>query len=108
MRLKPLGHPSRGTGARTHGGTDARAGVTIVEPCAIEAGVTIERSTIGPYASIEAGTVVRDSTMTNAIVGRNCRLERVRLDGALLGDDVVLEGLTGFASVGSHSEVRST
>lgn len=57
----------------------AGTGVTIVEPCYIEAGVVLERSTVGPYASIEGGTIVRDSVVTNAIVGRNCRLERVRL-----------------------------
>jgi glucose-1-phosphate thymidylyltransferase len=83
------------------------AGAKVVEPCYIEAGVTIERSTVGPYASIEAGTVVRDSTVQNAIVGRNCRLERVRLHGAILGDEVVVEGLTGSASLGAHSDVRT-
>jgi len=92
--------------ARGHGGTAARAGVTVIEPCYIEEGVRLERSTVGPYASIEAGTIVRDSVVTNAIVGRNCRLERVRLDGAMLGDEVVLEGLAGSASIGSHAEVR--
>ena len=91
--------------ARTHGRTGAQPGV--VEPCYIEDGVTIERSTVGPYASIEAGTVIRDSTLTNAIVGRGCRLERVKLDGAMLGDAVVVEGLTGSASLGSNSEVRA-
>lgn len=91
--------------ARTHGRTDARKGV--VEPCYIEDGVTIERSTVGPYASIETGTVIRDSVVQNAIVGRKCRLERVRLDGALLGDEVVVEGLKGSASLGSHAEVRA-
>jgi glucose-1-phosphate thymidylyltransferase len=95
--------------AQGHGGAGrgAREGVTIVEPCYIEDGVTIERSTVGPYASIDAGTLVRDSVVANAIVGRNCRLERVRLDGAMLGDEVVLEGLAGSASIGSHAEVRS-
>ena len=91
--------------ARTHGRTDARAGV--VEPCYIEDGVTIERSTVGPYASIEAGTVIKDSTLTNAIVGRGCRIERSKLDGAMLGDAVVVEGLSGSASLGSNSEVRA-
>jgi len=83
------------------------AGARVVEPCYIEDGVTIERSTVGPYASIEAGTVIRDSTLTNAIVGRGCRLERAKLDGAMLGDAVVVEGLTGAASLGSYSEVRA-
>ena len=83
------------------------ASAKVVEPCYVEDGVVIERSTVGPFVSIEAGTIVRDSTVTNAIVGRNCRLERVRLDGAMLGDEVVLEGVTGAASLGSHAEVRS-
>ena len=96
------GKPGRNPAAR-----HVPAPAKVVEPCYIEDGVVIERSTVGPYASIEAGTVIRDSTVTNAIVGRNCRLERVKLDGAMVGDEVVLEGLTGAASLGSHAEVRS-
>jgi glucose-1-phosphate thymidylyltransferase len=61
---------------------------------------------VGPNVSIEAGSVVRDSVVKNAIVGRNCRLDRVKLDGAMLGDDVVVEGFMGSASLGSHAEVR--
>jgi glucose-1-phosphate thymidylyltransferase len=88
-------------------GAKVGTAVKIVEPCYLEDGVTIERSTVGPYASVETGTVIRDSTLTNAIVGRGCRLERVKLDGAMLGDSVVVEGLKGSASLGSHSEVRA-
>lgn len=103
--------PARGPagarpGARKTTGRRLAPAVTIVEPCYIEDDVVIERSTVGPYASIEAGTVIRDSLVTNAIIGRDCRLERVKLDGALLGDAVVAEGLVGSASLGSHSEVR--
>ena len=81
-------------------------GAKVVQPCFVEAGAVVERSTVGPFASIEAGTVVRDSVVQNVIVGRNCRLERVRLDGAILGDEVVAQGLTGSASLGAHAEVR--
>jgi len=93
-------------GPRGPRGAGARDGAKIVEPCSIEEGVVIERSTVGPHASIDAGTIVRDSVVANAIVGRNCRLERVRLDGAMLGDEVVVEGFAGAASIGSHAEVR--
>ncbi|HEU5171328.1 MAG TPA: sugar phosphate nucleotidyltransferase [Gemmatimonadales bacterium] len=80
-------------------------GVTIRDPVYIEDGVSIERSTIGPNVSIEQGTVVRDSTLANAIVGQHCRLTRVALDGAMLGNHVLAEGLRGAASLGDHSEV---
>ena len=69
--------------------------------------MVIEESTVGPNVTIEAGTVVRASTVRNAIVGQRCRIERCRLDGAVLGDDVTVTGLTGSVSLGSHAEVRA-
>ena len=99
---------SRGAAGRDPVARRGAASAKIVQPCYIEDGVTIERSTVGPYASIEGGTIVRDSAVTNAIVGRNCRLESVKLDGAMLGDEVVVQGLVGSASLGSHAEVRAS
>jgi glucose-1-phosphate thymidylyltransferase len=80
-------------------------GVTIRDPVYIEDGVVAERSTIGPNVSLERGTRVADSSVANAVVGRDCRLTRVALDGAMLGDAVVVEGLRGGATLGDHSEV---
>jgi glucose-1-phosphate thymidylyltransferase len=82
-------------------------GVTIRDPVYIEDGVTIERSTVGPNVSIEQGTRVTDSTLANAIVGQDCRLTGVQLDGAMLGNHVVAEGIRGTASLGDHSEVTA-
>lgn len=79
--------------------------VKIVEPCLIDEGVVLERSTVGPHVVLEAGTVVRDSLVRNAIVGRKCRIERAELTEAMLGDEVVVVGFKGSASLGSHSEV---
>jgi glucose-1-phosphate thymidylyltransferase len=83
-------------------------GVTIHDPVYIEDGVTIERSEIGPNVSLEAGSRVSDSRLSNAIVGRDAVLTRVRLDGAMLGEGVIADGLTGSASLGDHSEVMAT
>jgi glucose-1-phosphate thymidylyltransferase len=94
---------------RTGGPADRRTvgqGGTVVEPCYIEDGVVIERSTVGPHVSVETGTVIRDSTVADAIVGRNCRIEHSHLSGAMLGDDVIVEGIEGSVSLGSHAEVR--
>jgi glucose-1-phosphate thymidylyltransferase len=86
---------------RTYG-----AGAKIVEPCYIEDGVTIERSTVGPNVSVEAGTVIRDSVVKDSIIGARCKVFSSRVDQAMLGDDVVLEHFAGGGSIGSHSEVR--
>ena len=55
--------------------------------------------------SIERGTQIADSRLANTIVGRDSSLRHVRLDGAMLGEAVVVEGLEGSATLGDHSEV---
>jgi len=98
--------PRRTAGRRT-GARRLDPGVKIVEPVYIEDEVIISRSTVGPHVSIETGTVIRDSMVAEAIIGRNCRIERSRLTGAILGDEVMVDGYTGSASLGSHAELRA-
>jgi glucose-1-phosphate thymidylyltransferase len=81
-------------------------GVTIHDPVYIEDGVTIERSEIGPNVSLERGTKITGSRLSNSIIGREAQLSRVVLDGALLGNAVMLEGFQGSASLGDHSELK--
>ena len=81
--------------------------VKIIEPCLIAENVVIERSTVGPHVALGEGSVVRDSAIEEAIVGERCKLERTELKDAILGDDVVLIGFKGSASLGSHCEVVS-
>src|SRR5712691_2340602 len=82
-------------------------GVIIHDPVYIEDGVTIERSAIGPNVSLERGTTVTDCRLTNTIVGQDATLRRAELDGAMLGNNVVVEGLRGSASLADHSEVTA-
>ena len=82
-------------------------GVTIHDPVYIEDGVTVERSEIGPNVTLERGTRVRGSTLRNTIVGRESSITDSTLDGALLGNHVVMEGYRGAASLGDHSEVTT-
>jgi glucose-1-phosphate thymidylyltransferase len=99
--------PADAPGRRKTTGRRFAPGVTIVEPVLIEDDVVIEQATVGPNVTIEAGTVVRESTVKDAIVGKRCRIEQCRLDGAMLGDDVSVTGLRGSVSLGSHAEVRA-
>ncbi len=48
-----------------------------------------------------------DSPLRNAIVGRDAVLRRAVLDGALLGNNVVVEGFRGSMTLGDHSEVSA-
>ncbi len=91
-----------GQGRAKHG---TYPGVTIREPVLIEDGASIERSTIGPNVTIEKGATITDSTLVNTIVGQGSRLTNVQLDGSLLGNQVVADGLRGSATLGDNSEV---
>ena len=82
-------------------------GVVISDPVYIEDGVTIERSTIGPNVSIEAGTRITDSTIRNTIIGRDAVIGTSSLDGALLGNRVKVTGLRGTASLGDDCELNA-
>ena len=78
----------------------------IVEPVYIEDNVTLRDSTVGPNVSIGAGSVVEGSELRDTIVGTNATIRRSTLANSLVGDAVVLEGVTGEVTVGNHSEVR--
>jgi len=87
--------------------TQTGNGNTIVEPVYIESGVTLERSTVGPNVSIGAGSVIRDSTVRDAIVGSHVGITACALSMSMIGDHAVVEGVKGSVSVGDHGEVRS-
>ena len=83
------------------------ADCTVHEPVYIEDGVTLERSIIGPNVSISTGSIVRDSTLTNTIVGASSTITKSVLDRSLIGDYAVVEGVRGSATAGDHAEIRS-
>jgi len=72
---------------------------TIVPPVYIEDGVTMHDATVGPNVSIERGSVVAESTIANAILGRNVRVVRATVRDSLVGDGQAIEGRTVQQSV---------
>lgn len=79
----------------------------IVDPVYIEDGVTIRRSTVGPNVSVGAGSVIEDSKVRDAIIGEKSKIVHCELHNSLIGDEVVLDGFTGEATIGDHSELKS-
>ena len=78
----------------------------IVDPVYIEDGVTISRSTVGPNVSISAGATIEDSTIRDTIIGVKSRVANAHLHDSLIGDEVVVEGFRGNATIGDHSELH--
>lgn len=85
---------------------DAPWGVTLEDPVRIEDGVTLEQATLGPNVTLEAGTVVRGSTLIDCIVGADAVIEDCRLHDAVIGDRAVVKGVTGSVSVAADSVIE--
>ena len=79
---------------------------TIIDPVYIEDNVTLKGSTVGPNVSIGAGSVVENSKVSHSIVGTNSRIVKSAITNSLIGDDTILDGVSGEVTVGDHSEVR--
>ena len=71
---------------------DYHRGVTIVDPVRIAEGVELKACTIGPNVSMETGTIVRDSVLSHAIVGREARIVDSTLEHVLIGDRTEVAG----------------
>ena len=61
-------------------------GVTIEDPVRIEDDVTIENSTIGPNVTLEAGSKVVGSKISNSILGKGVQVNDAKVRGSVVGD----------------------
>ena len=57
--------------------------------------------------SLEKGTRVTGSTLRNTIVGQEAKLTNVKLEGSMLGNRVVVDGIRGSTSLGDDSELTA-
>ena len=78
----------------------------IIPPVHVTDGATIESSVVGPYASIGAGSVIRNSIIRNSIVNGGAEIDGATLDESLIGDDATIIGDFQRLNVGASSQVR--
>jgi glucose-1-phosphate thymidylyltransferase len=82
-------------------------GSEITDPVFIHPGARIINSKIGPAVSVSDGAVIKNSQITNSIIGRNSTIEDAVLKDSLVGNDVRLKGGRMTANLGDSSEVES-
>ncbi|MGV3708524.1 MAG: sugar phosphate nucleotidyltransferase [Gemmatimonas sp.] len=82
-------------------------GATIVAPVYIEDDVIIEASTVGPNVSLGKGSVVRNSSLRDSVIGDKANIENSTLHSSFIGDATVIHGISGSLNVGDQSEVRA-
>ncbi|MCO5215122.1 MAG: sugar phosphate nucleotidyltransferase [Thermomicrobiales bacterium] len=82
-----------------------RPGSLIVPPSFVHRDAVLEDAVIGPYASIGAGTVVRNSVIRDSIVEENSEVVDAILQRSMVGSKVVIQGSARSISVGDNGKV---
>jgi glucose-1-phosphate thymidylyltransferase len=82
-----------------------RPGSLIVPPSFVHREARLEDSVIGPYASIGAGTVVRNSVVRDSIVEENSEIVDAILQRSVVGSKTTIHGSARSISVGDNGKV---
>ena len=77
-----------------------------IPPIAIQVDCHISNSIIGPYVSIDKGTVVEKSILSSSIIGSGSRIFNASIHDSLIGDKVELIGRGYDLNIGDHSRVQ--
>lgn len=92
-------------GRDNSGEAGKREGVTIKPPVHIHPEAVVENSTLGPYVSVGRGSVVRNSTIEDAVIEREALIENSVLKASLIGERSHISGVKGKVNVGDDSRV---
>jgi glucose-1-phosphate thymidylyltransferase len=87
--------------------TRHREGSVIVPPSFVADDAIIERSVIGPHASIGAGATVRESRVRNSIVEDSATIEEALLDESIVGRRARVSGMARRLNIGDDAVVGS-
>ncbi len=80
----------------------------IIPPVFISDSAIIERSVIGPYASVADGAVVRDSILRNSIISFNAKVVSSLLEESIIGNDADVKGHFHKLNVGDSSQISES
>ncbi len=78
----------------------------IIEPCYIGENVVIENSVIGPHVSISAGTEIKNSVISNSIIGSSASIDGLHFTNSMLGNSVVYKKKAADISLGDFSMIK--
>jgi len=77
----------------------------IIPPCYIGKGVVLKDSTVGPYVSLGANSLVESSTIKNSLIQQKVTISNAKLDKAMIGNNVNFDGNFTSVSLGDYSEL---
>ena len=77
--------------------------IIIIPPAFIHPDARVNKSIIGPFVSIAAGSIINNSTIKDSILSQGAHITNSQLEGSLLGYDVVVNGMKGKFNLGDNS-----
>jgi glucose-1-phosphate thymidylyltransferase len=77
----------------------------IRHPVYLGAGCQISGSIIGPYVAIGENAIIKNSIVTNSILGAYSTLQSIILDGSVVGSDASLRGKSTSINIGENTEI---
>lgn len=75
----------------------------IIEPCFIGENVILKNTTVGPFVSVGADTVIENTTVKNSLIQSNSVIKNANLDNAMIGNHVRYDGNFETISIGDYS-----
>jgi glucose-1-phosphate thymidylyltransferase len=80
----------------------------IIEPCYIANGITIKNSKIGPHVSIDSGSIIEDSEISNSIIQSKSTIKNAKLKNSMIGNHTFFDGhkVDQEISIGDFCEIR--
>ncbi len=86
---------------------DPQGGYLLIPPCYIAPDAKIERSVIGPYASIGPGVQISDSIVRDTIIQEKARLEASLITGSVIGRNATITNGFQRLNVGDDSQLEA-
>jgi glucose-1-phosphate thymidylyltransferase len=81
-------------------------GSIVIPPVYIDDSAQVVNSIVGPYVSVAAGAVVRDSIVRDSIINQDALIQSTTLQNSLVGDNALVQGDFRELNVGDSSEIR--
>ena len=90
---------------RQGGSGEVCDGSVIVPPSFVADDAVVERSVVGPFASIGAGVTIRDSVIRDSIVDERAQIEDALLDRSIVGRRAQVRGSAKRLNVGDDAVI---
>ena len=79
---------------------------TVLPPVYLHESARVENSVIGPYVSIGADAVVKNSIIRNSIIDNGAHIEKAILEDSLIGENTEIIGTYKKLFIGDNSKVE--